>query len=718
MQVRSRAMATAFAVLVALMTADPCAALTADVQVTEAGPVLRVNGSPVSPTLFYVSLWHDDELTAIAQREIADAAKNGVTVVSFAIWGLPWFREDETPDYSRFDVDVWVEKVLAAHPDVLLLPRFPTDQPPAWWREEHPGDVMCFDDGERDGGASIHSRRWREDASRQIRLMVRHLEEKYGDRIIGYHPCGQTSAEWFYIGMWDGRLTGFEEAAATAFRGYLRRKYATTQALRRAWNLPEVTFDNASVPTAEDRTDTRAGLFRDPATQQRTIDFADFQNLEMADAVTAMCHAVKEAAPGKLAVAFYGYHFELAGARHGLAASGHLGMARLLESPDVDIVCSPVAYGDRQPGGGGYFMSAVDSVQRNGRLWLVEDDTRTHLSAGDAVPGRCATADETYGVLERNFAHVLTHGAALWWMDIGGRGCFDDAAMWGKLGRLQETYTATLPTLAPYAPEIAAIVDERSCSYLASPTVTAPLIDTFRRQWYRTGAPVGVYLLDDLVAGRVPPAKLYLFLDTFALDEPQCAGVRRAVESSGATAVFMYAPGLIRDGELDGTHIADLTGIHVATSERGDGRMNVEATGEVFDAGHGHLSPGFIVDDPDASPLARYVDGGEVAMASKELGAWTSVYCGALQMPAAVLWELAVQAGVHLYSNAGDIITAGNGFVGIHASTAGEKHLTMPVPCRLTDVMTGASLKPGKEFAFTMALGETRLFRVSEDTGE
>ena len=35
-------------------------------------------------------------------------------------------------------------------------------------------------------------------------------------------------------------------------------------------------------------------------------------------------------------------------------------------------------------------------------------------------------------------------------------------------------------------------------------------------------------------------------------------------------------------------------------------------------------------------------------------------------------------AGVHLYESTGDVVYAGNGYVGIHAATAGEKTLKLP----------------------------------------
>ncbi|MBI3923514.1 MAG: beta-galactosidase [Armatimonadetes bacterium] len=691
------------------VTAD----LTAEVRRTPSGPRLYVNNRPTAPTMFYVSLWHVPELTEGAQSEIRLAGKNGVSIISFAIWGLPWFKEGESPDFSKHDVDVWVEKALAANPNALLLPRFPTDWPPEWWRKDHSEDEMLFGDGKRNGPASIHSAAWRRDASRQIAILVKHLEEKYGDRIVGYHPCGQTSAEWFFEGMWDGRLASCEGAAREGFRRFLKGKYATVDALRQAWREAGITFEEVVPPSETDRTQSTHNAFRDPAVERKVIDFYEFQNADMAEAVSEMCKAVKEAAPRKLAVAFYGYHFELAGAPRGLQSSGHLGLGRLLKSPYVDILCSPVAYGDRQPGGGGFFMAPVDSVLQSGKLWLVEDDTRTHLSAPDAAPGRCADGRETRGVLARNFSHILTRGAALWWMDLPGQGWFNGEETWQHLGKLKETYQSNLSRFKRFRPEIAVIVDERSCLYThPSPGVTAPLLDTFRRQWYRIGAPTGIYMLEDLVGGKVPPARMYLFLDTFRLDTNQIAAIKRQVCRKGCTAVWMYAPGIVRGSRLSEQFVSEVTGLKLKSISTGDGSLLLEETHEEFSAEHPHLTPTFAVADDKARVLGRYVQGGEVAVAQKSVGGWNSVYCGTLQLPSRLLRTLARQAGVHIYSDQNDVVAAGNGFVSLHASSDGPKVLRMPHAGRLQEIVSGEAMGPASVFTFEMKRGDTRVFRI------
>lgn len=62
--------------------------------------------------------------------------------------------------------------------------------------EDHPGDTMVFDDGPGNF-VCMASEPWRQEIQQHLRHLVRHCEEKRGDHMLGYHPCGQHTGEWF-----------------------------------------------------------------------------------------------------------------------------------------------------------------------------------------------------------------------------------------------------------------------------------------------------------------------------------------------------------------------------------------------------------------------------------------------------------------------------------------------------------------------------------------
>jgi hypothetical protein len=699
------------------MQTTGAATLVARVRKTPAGPQLFVNGRPTAPTMLFVNLHDvaDDEHTPLQLGEVEAAGRHGVNLVSLTV-GTPWPREGETPDFHGL-AGHWVELALKANPKALLLPRIHVSWPPEWWYSEHPDERMRFDDGQA-GVPSVHSEAWRRDAVRNLTALVGYLEAHYGDHIVGYHPSGQHSGEWFYDRNEDRHICNFEEPARAAFRRFVNEMYHTDAALQRAWHDPSVTLVGAEPPSLESRRNATRGAFRDPVAERRVIDFDQFQNEAMADAAILMCHAVKQAAPDKLAVTFYGYPFELASVPQGLQESGHLAMGRLLQSPDVDAVCSPVSYHDRGSGGGGYFMAPVDSVQQHDKLWLVEDDTRTHLSPPDAGYGRLEDFGQTRGVLARNFAHLASRGAAVWWMDLPGQGWFAGDEMWEYLGRLHGTYSSALPDQQAYRPEIAVVVDEHSPLY-GAPTgeVNGPLMTFFRTALYRIGAPVGLYLLDDLLAGKVPRAKLCIFLNAFCLEDAQLHALREHTGQKGGVRLWMYAPGIVHGNALDSAHIGEVTGIAVKEIAPRPGRVRLTGSSDVLPEANVALKPTFAVADPAAEALARYALGEDVAVAARHAGGVTDVYSGVLQLPTRVLRDLARRAGVHLYAETDDVVIAGSGWVGLHASAAGHKVVHMPIVCSLRDVTTGETLGPARSFAFEMAQGDTKLLRLARPGG-
>ncbi len=677
---------------------------------TSSGPILLVNGKPTAPIMLQVGIMGDNTL---AMKQVKWAGQNGINIVSPTLWGIPWTKEGNTPTLDGTDIAHWIESSIQANPQVLLIPRFPIDQPPAWWAEQHPDDMMKYQDGSM-GLASVHSKVFRKDAAKQIANLIAILEKKYPNNIIGYHVCGQNSAEWFYEGFWDGKYSGFEPAARDGFRDYLRKKYKSDRALRKAWNNSQLTLDTADVPTYAERNACSDGSFRDPIKHAKAIDFDIYQNKAMADCISDMCKAVKHAVPNRLAIAFYGYTLELSGS----ARSGHIALAELLKSPYIDAICAPYSYGDREPGGSGRFMGLVDSMLAHGKLFITEDDTRTFLTDPSASPGRCADLRQTEGVLTRNFAHVLTRGAGLWWMEPVGNGVFASEPLMKHNGKLIAQYQSSMRSLRRYQPEVAVIVDEASAlavnpftdgSDNEGPNIS--LMVRSRYGLYRMGAPFGVYLLDDLEAGKVPPAKLYIMLNTFKLDKARFSAIKRQIGNSQHTILWMYAPGYLAHNKQSPKNITELTGIGLRQRPANNGKV-VTPSGELFDAMQQGLSPIFTVDDPQARPLAKYEGSSDIAIAYKQTGSCTSIYCGLLQMSAAMLRTVAQLAGVHIFNDQDSIVMVGNGYVAMHATATGRKTLHMPKITHLIDAVNGQDMGIAQTFTADMQLGDTILYKV------
>jgi hypothetical protein len=139
-------------------------------------------------------------------------------------------------------------------------------------------------------------------------------------------------------------------------------------------------------------------------------------------------------------------------------------LRQVLESPDIDVLCSPISYFDRGLGQSAPAMTAAESVALAGKMWLYEDDTRTYLDRGD-FPGAydaVDTLEKTNKELVRNTAQCAVRNFATWWMDLGATGWFDDPRMWAEMKQLAALDEPLLAHPRPFRPEVAAVIDQRS----------------------------------------------------------------------------------------------------------------------------------------------------------------------------------------------------------------------------------------------------------------
>jgi len=632
---------------------------------------------------------------------------------------MPWPKEGEDPDYGG--AVAAFEATLKADPDALFLPRFGMGAP-GWWQEAHADHCLTFDDGQTKSECPA-STLWREETVRHLRGLVRFCEDHYGEHMLGYHPCGQHTGEWFYQRSWEPRLSGFSPAMAAGFRRWLAGRYATDEALRTAWGDADVSLETAPLPTADQRRATTHGLFRDPIAERRLLDFYEYKQLAMEEPLEMMARAIKEETGGrKLVTFFYGYFFDMCGIPSGPQVSGHLAMERMLRCPDVDILCSPISYFDRQSGGAGLFMTAVDSVRAAGKLWLNEDDTRTYLAAEDAGFGRVDTPEKSFWVHQRNYGHILPRRMACWYMDLGGVGWLDGQDLWDNIARLKEHYDQNVAEPATFSPEVAVIVDERSPRAIAcNRTIMREQCYLLRAKLYRTGAPIRVHYLGDLVAGKVPPAKAYLFLDPFRLDGAARKAIADATHQK--TAVYFYGSGFLGD-EADDRLIRQLVGMPVTRIEtdhaevtfvEGDSPLLRGLSAEPFGA-KVKLDPLWAVKPgPGVTPLAA-LPSGEALVAAKTGPEGLRVYVGTTDAPAAFLRNVIRASGVHLYVGTDDVVSADARFLALTASEPGTKRVVLPKATTVRDLFADRVIGTDvSRFELPMVAGETRLFLLGDE---
>ena len=683
--------------------------MSATLQMHNGTPTVFVDGRPI----FLSYLWmpgpirdeyeYEETTRAYARAGIHPHAFDVGTQGSEPEWSGPGPERDEHWDFSTLGARFG--RILDANPDALFHLRIHMRMPP-WWQKLYPEECEVASIG-RPGGStsqSFASTVWRQQANDFLRAYVEAVrQEGLEDKVIAYQVGAGNTSEWVKGDLsMDAVCPDYSAPMRRHFRQWLQRKYGgDTQALREAWADPEVDFGSAEVPPAEAQLSTCDFTFRDPGREMAVIDFYRCLAELCGDLVVDFCRTVKEATGGQaLAGAFFGYLMELAWNKSFFGAgteseysctqrSGHLGLRRLLRSEHVDFVVSPYSYGFRAIGGEGVAMPPQDSLRVHGKIYIFEEDTRIHLHPDDTY-GRVYTLDQTKAVLHRNFAQVLTRGQGVWWhcqVDPSR-----DPALQPVMDRMQRLGTFGLTLDRTPAAEIAVILDDESFYYeTVRNDLDLPLIFQ-QRLWGlpRLGAPFDTYLLEDLCEGRLPPYKLYIFLNAFRLDRPRREALKAEIRRDGRVSLWLFAPGYIEeDASLD--HMEDLTGFRFGKGLHPWGPLmhildfqhpiTEQLPQDLFWGTNSIIGPVFHLDDPEARVLGQVVfsEGRcHPGMGVKELDGWRSVYISAPNVPAPVLRGLARYAGVHLYSEDGDVLYATRDLLAVHTVAGGERQFRLP----------------------------------------
>lgn len=670
-----------------------------------------------------------EEKYDVMQATVLLAKEAGVDFVTTMV-ECPWPRPGEEPDWRV--TDTTMEHILSANPSALIVPRFEVI-PPSWWYAEHPEELFCFQENAQFPHhvvESFCSPLWQQEATAHIRMLIAHLEEKYGEHLIGYHPCPNFLEEWF----WEGAMEspdrgGYGPREVAAWREWLKRKYVTDEALQSAWHQPEVTLSTAEVPSPERHAICDAeGVFLNPMTCRDIIDHNDFLGDAMADVLLMFAHTVREMCGNtRLVLAFYGYHLETA-ANFRQCAIGHDQLARVLASPDVDILCSPVSYWDRLEGGGGYVMAPVESVTAAGKLWFMEDDDRTHLAISGDMGGLdgMACARSRWGaqnILLRNLGQQLVRNLGSWWMDLGSWRWFEDPALWKMMIDIEPADRQKLENPVPYRPPVAFFVDERAYSYTTAAVCRpdgsffrhpapyqAPLISASRQPLARLGTGVGHYLLTDLLKSMVPEAKLLILSNAWVLNDAERANLK--AKCANRFALWCYAPGFVNpEKDMDVNYIQELTGFTVKPMKGNFQQVLGTLEGQKCGLPAEWLVDGAVemvmavTEEPGDEVLARWPTG-DAAIVLRG----NAMYNATTTLPWAVLRRAAQVAGVHLYTDQECIFYTDDHVAVLHGVRNQTVSFTLPAPAVICDAVTGEKLAEGaSSIAIPLKFGETRV---------
>jgi hypothetical protein len=675
----------------------------------------------------------------------------GIHIYAFDVGPAEWCGPvpGRPAHYDFSSVQARFNRVLEADPKALFHLRIyleMNESQSQWWLDLYPEEREILSNGilHRQSFASAV---WREQSKDFLRAYIAYLK-KTGliNRVVSYQVGAGHTGEWVKGNLSMFSLTGdYSKPMKLHFQQWLKEHYNNNlTSFKKAWNNPQLSFETVEVPSGTEQFETKNMTFRDPKQEQNVIDYYRCLADLCGSLVVDFCRTVKEATGGKaLTGAFFGYLMELAWNAGFFAEgpgsiystyqrSGHLGLYRVLESSYVDFLVSPYSYGFRGIGGEGCSMLPTESLRLHNKLYIMEDDTRTHTDK-DPAYGRARNLAESEAILRRNFGYMATHGQGIWWLvNKGAMESSFEPAFTPMLREFQELGTFALETDRSPSAEIAVLLDDESFFYeTLSNELDVPLI--FHQRLIglpRLGAPYDVYLMNDFIQGRLRPYKLYIFLNAFRLDETRRTALKNELCKDGRTALWIYAPGYIKDtASVDCMN--DLTGFNFVENRHPwpsflhirnfSHPITSHLPQDLFWGTDSYLGPLFYLADKDAQTLGDIVMAQgtcQPGFAIKEFPEWTSIYVAVPNIPAQVLRGIARYAKVHVYSEDGDVLDVSRNLLSVHTVSGGQRTFSLPSKVDIIFDLFGKTIvgRNTDHFTLTLPPSSTNLYFTGKES--
>lgn len=443
---------------------------------------------------------------------------------------------------------------------------------------------------------SLASPAWRDAIGGALRRLIEHVQDpRLGHHIFGWCLSGMHTEEFYHWACNTERLAGYSAPTAKAFRKWLRDKYKDTSALREVWGRDDVDFDNAAVPTRQERLHDGDGMFRD-VQHRNVVDFYLFWNELIPETIDYFARVAKDACRGQNVVgAFYGYMYEFAGDPE----FGHNALGRYLASPNLDFIAVTASYLTRQSGtGGDYARSPAVSVRFHNKVWYHDNDAVSflakdklkaagyrddnpdwtcNLSLQLSLLGYTDTARKSQWMYRRGLGFALCNGMFQAWFDLHC-GYFDDQELMSEVESLNNLAAKAVLWDRSSIAEILVVADEASCAWCRprSPLLRELLL-TPQNQLIRIGAPVDHVLLDDLKLLETSRYRLIVFLNCFQITTAQRQVIEQKLKRDGKHLLWCSAAGWFSEatGSLD--LCQELTGFELARTDNDSNPVSLKA---------------------------------------------------------------------------------------------------------------------------------------------
>ena len=503
------------------------------------------------------------------ESAIVRLAREGFDIVQLNFLAESFCKSDGSYDFSK--IDDMVRRVLEINPDayVAISPRFMMQ----FWIQTNMTERVGYETGDPDvnAGDEFRMRVLRPSpASDSFRALVVDMIKKLGEyvetkpwrkRLVCFRLSYGTYTEWCYFGMYEGPDNG--PRMQEKFRAYMKAKRNVDEAA-----IPPLAARKHEDPDGHDNSN---GDLLDPAEDRLVLDYYDCLINTMADFLLEMADAAKQAFPGRLVGAYYGYLYD----DHPPEGATSL-LDKVLSSPNVDILSCPAYYSkDGRRAGGSYVTRTIPSLfRRYGKLALLEDDSRFHhirdwLQSQNDGQGMCTeTPRETEMCMRRNMLNPFFDGGGIQLNDPITQSssrphAFDDPAVFRAVEDTRAALVKAGNAPAESGNEVAVVFSTREairrdggkCSYF-----TWNLYQTSLLYLNRSGIPFDLLSLEDYI-DNPRDYKVVMFLNAFYLTPDERRALVQRTRRPDMTAIWIGPAGGVTDNGFDDAAMSALTGV-------------------------------------------------------------------------------------------------------------------------------------------------------------
>jgi hypothetical protein len=706
---------------------EPKVAARTSIDVPENAPqVVMRNGVPtlvrdhrVYPPLMFFGSSPDERRATTVLEELRMAADAGVHLHSHLI---EFEVDPESVDAAVGFAAYMLAESVKTDPESQVVFRL-VFQAPRNWMDRFPNAKYRTADGTVAEPSLCDDDFWgvaRECLGNFVRKLLM-LDLK--DHILGVHL---ERGEWFFAEDWGYDTS---KSAQTKFRDWSRTRYGNDEVtLRASWFDGSVKFDSVGIPEYQPEGSEGDKFVRSSRKQRRYVDYHLFLSDITVQRIADLAYAVKESSAGMSLVGVsYGYTFEWS---H--PSNGHLGLGKLLRTPEIDFIAGPPSYRTREPGGAAPFPGPIDSFALNGKLYISEEDFKTSLSKGhepDDFNPVIKTPQALESIHWRGAGAALAHGSGVAWMDLWGNGWLRTHSVWERAANIRKALIGRM-NAGIGDPEVAVFIDERALAYLVDQNAFSLLVQNVREAILKAGVSAGFYLLSDLAhREKFPESKLYIFLNAWDVRPELRAAIKSRLQRDNKVLFWLYAAGLFDAGRDSLERAREVTGIALKPqpfhSKAGTTILNrrhplSEAFPERTIISAKQLEPSYFAIPEDATVLGEYTQTGLPSFVVKEFKDssdssqnWTSVFLGEPLVNPALIRALAQMAGAHVFNFHEDTVHVRAPFCTVHCSSTGPRTITLPDKWSAYNILTPQwATVDSSNLRFQAVEGSTHVFLV------